>query len=96
MDENGNPVNSETMTWKTLGQGVSTTIVAAFDPSIAGESDGILHLFHGVADQMKSDQSGAWLADCQIQDTPEEWTTDPEGPAKLWSLSEKLAGQKFD
>ena len=37
MDEDGNPINTERMTWKTLGQGVSTTIVAAFDPSIDGK-----------------------------------------------------------
>lgn len=37
MDEEGNTVDSENMKWKTLGQGVSTTIVAAFEPRIAGE-----------------------------------------------------------
>jgi hypothetical protein len=37
MDEEGNTLNNG-MTWKTLGEGVSTTIVAAFDPSIAGTS----------------------------------------------------------
>jgi hypothetical protein len=35
MDENGKTSN-ENMTWKTLGEGTSTTIVAAFDPSIDG------------------------------------------------------------
>jgi hypothetical protein len=35
MDEDGKTSN-ENMTWKTLGEGTSTTIVAAFDPSIAG------------------------------------------------------------
>jgi hypothetical protein len=35
MDEGGKTSN-ENMTWKTLGEGTSTTIVAAFDPSIAG------------------------------------------------------------
>lgn len=37
MDDEGNVVDSQRVKWKTLGQGVSTTIVAAFDPSIAGE-----------------------------------------------------------
>lgn len=36
MDEAGNQVNTDRLTWKTLEQGVSTTIVAAFDSSIAG------------------------------------------------------------
>ncbi|KAF2446468.1 NAD(P)-binding protein [Karstenula rhodostoma CBS 690.94] len=76
MDEAGNTVNTERLKWKTLEQGVSTTIVAAFDPSIA-------------------DQNGAYLADCQIEDTPEEWMQDPEGPEKLWRLSERLVGQEF-
>ncbi|KIV99777.1 uncharacterized protein PV09_08583 [Verruconis gallopava] len=77
MDENGSLKDTETIKWKTLGQGVSTTIVAAFDPSIA-------------------DQSGAWLSDCQPTETPEEWLQDPDGPDRLWKLSEQLVGQKFD
>ncbi|OAG05458.1 NAD(P)-binding protein [Paraphaeosphaeria sporulosa] len=76
MDEAGNTVNSERLKWKTLDQGVSTTIVAAFDPSIA-------------------DQSGAYLADCQVEETQEDWMQDPEGPEKLWKLSEQLVGQEF-
>jgi hypothetical protein len=36
MDEAGNTVDTDRLKWKTLGQGVSTTVVAAFDPSIAG------------------------------------------------------------
>jgi hypothetical protein len=43
-----------------------------------------------------SAQSGAYLSDCQPEATPEEWATDPGGPEKLWTLSEKLVGQKFD
>ncbi|KAK3202429.1 hypothetical protein GRF29_161g1116847 [Pseudopithomyces chartarum] len=76
MDEEGNTVDSENMKWKTLGQGVSTTIVAAFEPRIA-------------------DQNGAYLADCQVEDTPEEWMKEPEGPDRLWKLSERLVGEEF-
>jgi hypothetical protein len=42
------------------------------------------------------EQSGAYLSDCQIENTPEEWTSDLEGPTKLWELSEKLVGQTFN
>lgn len=37
MDENGNTLDSDKMKWKTIGQGVSTSIVAAFNPTIAGK-----------------------------------------------------------
>jgi hypothetical protein len=92
MDEAGNTVDSERMKWKNLGQGVSTTIVAAFDPSIAG----MLMLAGGDTKLMKHlDQNGAYLADCKVEDTPEEWMQDPEGPEKLWKLSERLVEQEF-
>ena len=77
MDKDGNPQDSEGTKWKTLGQGVSTSVVAAFDPSIA-------------------DQSGAYLSDCMSTEQPQEWIQDPEAPEKLWQLSEKLVGQKFE
>ena len=38
MDEEGNVLDTEHTKWKTLGQGVATTCVAAFDPSIAGKA----------------------------------------------------------
>lgn len=34
MNENFQPVNSEALRWKTIEEGASTTIVAAFDPRI--------------------------------------------------------------
>jgi hypothetical protein len=43
-----------------------------------------------------SDQSGAYLEDCHVAETQEDYINDPEGPEKLWRLSEKLVGQKFD
>jgi hypothetical protein len=38
MDKDGNQVDTDDTKWKKLGQGVSTSIVAAFDPSIASKS----------------------------------------------------------
>lgn len=37
VDEAGNPCDTERTKWKTLAQGVSTSVVAAFDPSIEGK-----------------------------------------------------------
>ena len=37
IDENGNDVDG-LFTWKTVGQGAATHVVAAFDPSIVGMS----------------------------------------------------------
>ncbi|KAF2104818.1 putative retinol dehydrogenase 12 [Rhizodiscina lignyota] len=41
-DKDGNPVNSAAITWKSIGEGASTTIVAAFDPRIADRSGAYL------------------------------------------------------
>jgi hypothetical protein len=38
LDKDGNPVDSEALVWKTIPQGASTTIVAAFDPRIEPRS----------------------------------------------------------
>jgi hypothetical protein len=42
------------------------------------------------------DQNGAYLEDCNISPTPEDFVIDPEAPEKLWKLSEKLVGQSFE
>jgi hypothetical protein len=34
LDENGKPIDSDGLKWKTIEQGASTTVVAAFDPRI--------------------------------------------------------------
>ncbi|KAF7908082.1 uncharacterized protein EAF01_003837 [Botrytis porri] len=39
--------------------------------------------------------SGAYLTDCQIAETA-DYTTNPDYAERLWALSEKLVGQKFD
>jgi NAD(P)-dependent dehydrogenase (short-subunit alcohol dehydrogenase family) len=61
---------------KNLREGAATTIVAAFDPSIA-------------------DRNGGYLDDCQLA-TPAPYASDPELARKLWELSEKILGEKFE
>lgn len=34
MDENFQPINFDAVRWKTIAEGTSTTVVAAFDPRI--------------------------------------------------------------
>ena len=61
---------------KSTQQGVSTTLRAALDPSLAS-------------------QSGAYMEDANVKETF-EYATSAENAQKLWILSEKLTGQKFD
>ncbi|KAI5478363.1 NAD(P)-binding protein [Pseudohyphozyma bogoriensis] len=43
------------------------------------------------------DHSGEFLADCQLNTTiPVSYTLDSDNAEKLWALSEKMVGQKFD
>lgn len=68
------------LTWKSLGQGASTTLVAACDPKLTlPETDG-----HGY-----------FLSDCQIAKSP-TWAVDQRAAEKLWLVSESLTGQRFD
>ncbi|TGO32756.1 hypothetical protein BHYA_0291g00120 [Botrytis hyacinthi] len=46
-------------------------------------------------DPALKDYSGAYLADCQIAETA-DYTTNPDYAERLWALSEKLVGQKFN
>jgi hypothetical protein len=59
-----------------LQEGAATTVVAAFDPSIA-------------------DKSGAYLADADLAEQSAH-AKGSELAQKLWELSEKLVGEKFD
>jgi NAD(P)-dependent dehydrogenase (short-subunit alcohol dehydrogenase family) len=38
---------------------------------------------------------GSYLADCQVSDHHAAWAVDPDAAARLWALSEELAGQQF-
>jgi len=71
-------------------------MVAAFDPSIAGE-------YLKLNDEdcrilIKVDHNGCYLVDCQpsTAEQREAYATDPENARKLWTLSEELVGEKFD
>ncbi|EMR88683.1 hypothetical protein ACHAPC_005576 [Botrytis cinerea] len=46
-------------------------------------------------DPALKDHSGVYLSDCQITETA-EYTTNPDYAERLWELSEKLVGQKFE
>ncbi|ESZ92044.1 hypothetical protein SBOR_7574 [Sclerotinia borealis F-4128] len=46
-------------------------------------------------DPALKDHSGAFLSDCQIVQTA-DYTTNAENAKRLWALSEKIVGQKFD
>ncbi|KAI8576443.1 hypothetical protein K450DRAFT_256774 [Umbelopsis ramanniana AG] len=77
-DHHGDVVDFSGVAFKTLSQGTSTLLVAAFDPTIASES-------------------GSYLVDCQIaMDQVNPWATDDTQAEKLWKLTEKLVGQRFD
>lgn len=72
--------------YKSLGAGAATTLVAALDPKLgvgAGETkDG-------------SENWGAYLADCQISGGAAPLAVSSAEAEKLWSVSEKLVGQSF-
>jgi flagellum-specific peptidoglycan hydrolase FlgJ len=67
------------VTFKSLGQGAATSLVAALDPKLAPAS---------------KDGDGVYLQDCHIAETA-RWATDPVAAEKLWSVSEELVGEKF-
>ncbi|EXJ87903.1 hypothetical protein A1O1_04830 [Capronia coronata CBS 617.96] len=68
------PIDAEAP--KPIEQGITTTLVAALDPTIES-------------------QSGSYLADAQIAPAY-EYATSEENADRLWKLSEKLVGEKFD
>ncbi|KAI0383626.1 retinol dehydrogenase 13 [Hypomontagnella monticulosa] len=66
-----------------------------FGTSRKTRTQGTAPLLAAALDPAFDDRSGAYIVDCQI--TPqEEHAADPETARKLWELSEKLVGQKFD
>ncbi|KAI0839228.1 retinol dehydrogenase 13 [Hypoxylon sp. FL0890] len=58
-------------------------------------SQGASPLLAAALDPEFDDKSGAYIENCQIG-SPLEHATDPESARRLWELSEKLVGQKFD
>lgn len=71
-------------TYKTLGAGASTSLVAALDPGLGvGKTKG------------GSENYGAYLADCQISDTAHPLAVSSSEAEKLWVLSEELVKERF-
>ncbi|RYP45355.1 hypothetical protein DL768_008292 [Monosporascus sp. mg162] len=73
-------------TYKTLGAGASTSLVAALDPKLAqdvGET------------RNGSENYGAYLSDCQVFDKAKPLAVSSDEAEKLWRLSEELVKQKF-
>ncbi|KAI2626135.1 retinol dehydrogenase 13 [Hypomontagnella submonticulosa] len=58
-------------------------------------SQGTAPLLAAALDPAFEDRNGSYVVDCQIT-SPAEHAADPESARKLWELSEKLVGQKFD
>lgn len=58
-------------------------------------SGGSSSLLAASLDPSFDDRSGAYVKDCQV-DEALDYASDPENAKKLWVLSERLVGQKFD
>ncbi|KAI0881590.1 retinol dehydrogenase 13 [Annulohypoxylon maeteangense] len=58
-------------------------------------TEGTSSLLAAALDPEFDDKSGSFIQDCQIG-SPLEHATNPESARKLWEVSEKLVGQKFD
>ncbi|NNC72637.1 MAG: SDR family NAD(P)-dependent oxidoreductase [Sphingomonadaceae bacterium] len=80
MEENA----GESVAFKTVEAGAATTCFAATAPEIEG-------------------QGGVYLEDCHVAEVDDEdptgsvksYAVDPDNAEKLWTLSEKMVGQKF-
>lgn len=71
--------------YRSLGAGASTTIVAALDPKLGpGET------------KEGKENYGAFLSDCQICGDAQPLTVSSREAEKLWKLSEEIVKQKFD
>ncbi|KAL9112693.1 MAG: hypothetical protein Q9227_002996 [Pyrenula ochraceoflavens] len=73
--------------WKTLGAGSSTSLVAALDPKL-----GV-----GCGETMDGSENwGAFLMDCQISGQANPLAVSSKEAEKLWQQSEKLVNQSFE
>ena len=72
--------------YKTLGAGASTSLVAALDPGLA----------IGVGETKNGTENwGAYLVDCQISNQANPLAVSSKEAESLWELSEKLVEQRF-
>ncbi|KAI8962519.1 NAD(P)-binding protein [Daldinia sp. FL1419] len=58
-------------------------------------SQGAAPLLAAALDPDFDDKPGSYIVDCQVE-IPHEYARNPETARKLWEISEKLVGQKFD
>jgi hypothetical protein len=79
---------------KTLQQGCSTSLVAALDPSIEGMIAIALKMYYQMLIVLES--SGGLLQNCAVRPIGKDYAKGKENIDKLWALSERLVGQKFN
>ena len=98
IDENGNDGKGR-FTWKILGQGATTHLVAAFDSSIVGMLNEIPSrmIIWDPLNAYLAEHNGSYFQAGQVDnDAAKSYAKDKEVAAKLWALTEGLVGQKFD
>lgn len=74
------------MSYKTLGAGGSTSLVAALDPKLA---EGVGETRNG------SENWGAYMEDCQPSGKARPLAVSSSEAEKLWEFSEKAVGESF-
>jgi hypothetical protein len=80
---------------KSLQQGYSTSLIAVLDPSLESKFYDIhVKLLEKIL--MTPELTGGLLADCFLRPIGKDHAEGKENIEKLWTLSEKLVGQKFD
>lgn len=73
--------------WKTLEQGASTLVVAAFDPGLHGRYTS--PRIGGSRADVRTGETGVYVEDCQMR-KPARWASDASKAERLWALSEEL------
>ncbi|CAJ2502226.1 Uu.00g096200.m01.CDS01 [Anthostomella pinea] len=74
-------------TYKRLGAGASTSLVAALDPRLS----------EGVGEERGGKENwGAYMMDCQITDKAQPLAVSSTEAERLWALSEELVKEKFE
>jgi len=75
------------ITFRSLGAGAASSLVAALDPGLG---------LPGEGSPSGKENYGAYLIDCQISDLALPQAASSEEAEKLWNLSEELVNQKFE
>lgn len=86
--------------FKTMEQGVATHVFAAFHPSISatGKLFYSCHTFITLTTILCVVNNGSFLQDSHVTPLEDMYPLgrDPIDAEKLWALSEKIVGEKFD